>query len=164
MGDKNLNDYIAVYSKLLDQGDIQIAYSALLRYMWVLKANFHKKLGEEYSFGNISPGYMDFTYFPFFNDFLRSKKLRFGIVLNHQEMRFELWLMGQNAKVQENYWGLLKKTKWNQDRAERPQYSVLETIIVAKPDFNNLDRLTEEIEKSAIYQTEEILTFLHESI
>lgn len=45
--------------------------------------------------GNISSGYMDYSYFPFTTtDFLRTHKLRFGAVLNHPQMRFELWLMG----------------------------------------------------------------------
>lgn len=42
------------------------------------------------------------------------------------EMRFELWLMGQNASVQEKYWELLKNTDWNKDIEAMPLYSVLE--------------------------------------
>ncbi|WP_371362091.1 hypothetical protein SRRS_33330 [Sporomusa rhizae] len=70
---KSLNDYIAVYKELLEQGDIQIAYENLRKYVMALKAHFSKKLADKYSFGNVSPGYMDFTYFPFFDDFLRSR-------------------------------------------------------------------------------------------
>ncbi len=157
---KSLNDYIAVYKGLLEQGDIQIAYENLRKYVMALKAHLSKKAADKYSFGNVSPGYMDFTYFPFFNDFLRSKKLRFGIVLNHQKMRFELWLMGQNAEDQVNYWELLKHTKWNKDRFVMPRYSVLEAILIEEPDFNNLDVLTDEITIRAIDIAEEIQDFI----
>lgn len=157
---KSLNDYIAVYKELLEQGDIQIAYENLRKYVMTLKAHFSKKFADRYSIGNVSPGYMDFTYFPFFDDFLRSKKLRFGIVLNHQKMRFELWLMGQNAEDQANYWELLKNTKWNKDCSVMPRYSVLEAVLIVEPDFNNLDILTAEITNHAINLAEEIQDFI----
>ena len=157
---KSLNDYIAVYKGLLGQGDIQIAYESLRKYVMALKAHFTKKSADKYSLGNVSPGYMDFTYFPFFNGFLRSRKLRFGIVLNHQKMRFELWLMGQTAEHQAHYWELLKNTKWNKDRSVMPQYSVLEAILIEEPDFNHLDALSAEITNRAIRIAEEVQDFI----
>ena len=75
-------------------------------------------------------------------------------------MRFELWLMGQNAKNQANYWELLKNTKWNKDRSGMPRYSVLEAILIEEPDFNNLDILTDEITNRAINLAEEIQDFI----
>lgn len=96
---KTTNEYVAIYQDALQQGDIQIAYERLIKAVMALKAHFANTLGDQYSFGNVSPGYMDYTYFPFFNAFLRKKRLRFGIVLNHRQMSFELWLMGQNAQV-----------------------------------------------------------------
>ena len=41
---------------------------------------------------------------PFFNESLRSHKLRFGIVLNHEKLSFELRFMGQNVEIQKKYW------------------------------------------------------------
>jgi hypothetical protein len=157
---KNLNERVAIYKKLLGQGDIQIAYEALRKYVLTLKAYFSKELSDKYSFGNVSPGYMDYTYFPFFDDYLRNKKLRFGVVLNHRDVRFELWLMGQNAETQAEYWELLKGTKWNSDRVTMPQYSVLEAIIVSDPDFDDLDNLTTEIERNTIRLVTEVLDYL----
>lgn len=153
---KSLHDYVAIYKGLLEKGEVQIAYMALLKYVMALKAHLAKKIGDAYSFGNVAPGYMDYTYFPFFDDFLRDRELRFGIVLNHRDMRFELWLMGRNAKVQAHYWELLQSAKWNEGRLVMPQYSVVETVLVARPDFNDLDRLTEEIAKAAMCAAKEI--------
>ncbi|WP_312501949.1 DUF7000 family protein [Lacrimispora sp.] len=157
---KSLNDYITVYKEILEQGDIQIAYESLRKYVMTLKAQFSKKLSDKYSLGNVSPGYMDFTYFPFFDSFLRSRKLRFGIVLNHKDVRFELWLMGQNAEDQRNYWELLKDAKWNKGRSVMPRYSVLEVVLVEAPDFNDLDTLSAEIINRGISVTEEIQDFI----
>ena len=103
---------------------------------------------------------MDYAYFYFFNDYLRSKKLRFGLVLNHQQMRFELWLLGQNAVLQAKYWELLKKTEWNKDRTAMPQYCVLEVVLVDNPDFDNQDALTEEIVKHAMRVAGEVESYI----
>lgn len=160
---KNFSDYIAVYKEQLQKEDIQKAYEGLVKYVMALKAHFSKKLSDEFFFGNISPGYMDFTYFPFFNDFLREQKLRFGIVLNHKKVRFELWLMGQNLEIQKNYWNLLKTSKWNKEQIAMPKYTVLEVILVENPDFSELDILTSKIEQEAIILVHEIIDYIKHS-
>lgn len=157
---KTTNDYISIYKSQLQQGDIQIAYKRLFEFIGFLKASFQSDPGDQWSFGNISPGYMDYTYFPFFNEYLRGKKLRFGIVLNHRHMRFELWLMGQNAEVQKQYWNILKSTKWNEGRSKMPQYSVLEAVLVEAPDFNNFDILSAQVQKTTASVLKEIMELL----
>lgn len=155
---KSMNEYVALYKAQLEGGNIQIAYERLVKYIMTLRAHIDKNTA--YQVGNVSPGYMDFTYFPFFNEYLRERKLRFGIVLNHREMRFELWLMGQNAEVQTKYWNLLKKTKWNCHLADMPRYSALETILEDKPDFDDLDALTFIIEKASMEQVNQIVYYI----
>lgn len=95
--------------------------------------DFIKRLSDEYSFAGILHGYMDYTYFYYSNDFLKSKNLKFGLVLNHLEMRFEIWLLGNTIPIQKKYWELLKTTKWNQGNTEMPKYSISETILVEDP-------------------------------
>ncbi|WP_081307590.1 DUF7000 family protein [Stenotrophomonas maltophilia] len=141
---------IADYKAQLEKSSIRKAYGYLLRYVMHLKAHLSSELSDRYSFGNVSPGYMDFTYFPFFDDFLRGRKLRLGIVLNHHDLRFELWLMGQNAAVQKRYWDMLRRSPWNAGRAEMPRYSVLEAILVEFPSFKEADQLTERIKEEAM--------------
>lgn len=158
--EKSLNDYVEIYRRELDKGDIRFAYEQLLKYVMALKVHFQKVQSENYTFGNVSLGYMDYTYFYFFNDFLRSKKLRFGIVLNHTEIRFELWLLGQNAEVQHHYWELLKTTKWNAGRTDMPKYSALEVILMENPDFNDLHALSDKIETATQNTIEEIMPYL----
>jgi hypothetical protein len=154
---QDITRHIATYKAQLEKGDIREAYTYLLKYVRHLAAHFESRLSGKYSFGNISPGYMDFTYFPFFDAFLRERKLRFGIVLNHRDMRFELWLMGQNAEVQKQYWDALKDTPWNMGRTEMPKYSVLEAVLVEHPDFEKTDMLSSRIEEEAIRITDAII-------
>lgn len=157
---KTLNDYVAIYKEQLEKGDIEKAYTALVKYVLTLRAHFSKSLSGKYVVGNVSQGYMDYTYFPFFNEFLRKRKLRFGIVLNHKKIRFEFWLMGQNAEEQSKYWEILKSTKWNEKQKTMPRYSVLEVVLVDKPDFNDLKSLTQKIETGIANYSEEIVDFL----
>lgn len=75
--EEDISTCIEIYKNQLIQGSIRRAYMLLTRYMRELKAKFP----EPYLTGNISLGYLDYTYFPFFNSYLRQHKLRFGIVL-----------------------------------------------------------------------------------
>ena len=154
---ENLNHYIALYKEQLQKGDILIAYNELVKFVMKLRVDFMKNLSEQYTFSGILHGYMDYTYFYYTNDFLKSKKLKLGLVLNHVEMRFEIWLLGNTIPVQKNYWDLLKDSHWNKDKTEMPQYSILEAIIDANPDFDDLPALAQKIENKLIEVSTEII-------
>ncbi|MBR9833594.1 hypothetical protein GYB57_15725 [bacterium] len=157
---KNLNKYVSIYQDQIKKGDILIAYNELVKFVMNLRTTFIKRLSDKYSFSGILHGYLDYTYFYYSNDFLKTKKLKLGLVLNHLEMRFEVWLLGNTKPIQKKYWELSKSTKWNNNKDEMPEYSILETILVEKPDFNNLDKLREQIETKMIKASEEILDYL----
>jgi len=157
---ENLNKYVSIYKEQLEKGDILIAYNELVKFVMKLRTDFIKSLSDQYSFAGILHGYMDYTYFYYSNDFLKSKKLKLGLVLNHLEMRFEVWLLGNTIPNQKKYWELLKTTKWNKGKTEMPKYSILETTLVEDPDFNNLDLLTKQIETQMFKVSEEILDYI----
>lgn len=157
---KDFNKYVTLYKDALEEGYIPKAYIGLLKYVSNLKTHFEKTYRDKFSCGNVFPGFMDYTYFYFYNDYLRAHKLRFGIVFNHKKVRFELWLMGQNREIQKEYWQLLKSTKWNDGRATKPRYSELEIVLVNNPNFDQLDNLTNNIQKEIDKCVPEILEFL----
>lgn len=154
------NDYIATYKEILEKGIVQKAYRDLMKCIMSLKVFFEKGALSECSFGNVSPGYMDFTYFSFSNAFLKERKLRFGIVLNHEKLRFELWLMGQNAAIQKEYWEVLKDSEWNKQQTAMPHYSVLEVVLAEEPNFANQDELNRDIEKKSLQLMKEIIEYI----
>ncbi|CAM4135860.1 MULTISPECIES: DUF7000 family protein [Flavobacterium] len=157
---KNLNKYVSAYQDQLKKGDILIAYNELVKFVMKLRTEFIKTLSDQYSFAGVLHGYMDYTYFYYSNDFLKTKKLKFGLVLNHLEMRFDVWLLGNTKPIQEKYWKLSKNTKWNKDKDEMPEYAILETTLVENPDFNDLDKLAERIEVQMIKSSDEILNYI----
>lgn len=158
---KSLNRQVKIYQDLLHAGDIETAYVALRKFVSTLRAGYAKTL-LQYTVGSVFPGYMDYTYFYFYDDFLKEHKLRFGLVLNHQKMCFELWLLGQNEKVQANYWALLKDSQWNKQLTKRPIYSVLEVVLVEAPNFDELAQLEEMILQQTANYTKKIEHYLQQ--
>lgn len=154
---KDLNQYVNLYQEQLKKGDIQEAYTGLVKYVTRLGTTLSKNLTESYSIGNVYQGYMDYTYFYFTNDFLKTRKLKLGLVLNHTKMQFEIWLLGQTAPVQEKYWQFFKTTKWNKNRTTKPLYSILETALIENPNFNDLDMLSKHIEEKLVFVSDEII-------
>jgi hypothetical protein len=108
-----LQEYIDEYKLQLKKGSIQKAYRGLLKYLMDLRAYFRKKYPAYYVSGNIYCGYMDMSYFSFFPESLKKRKLKIAIVFIHQTCSFEIWLAGYNKKVQMEYWQLFKDSNWN---------------------------------------------------
>lgn len=156
---KSLNDYVSAYRELLKVGDVQIAYAELVKYVQKLRTEFSKDLANGYSVGNVLQGYMDYTYFYVTNDYLKSKKLKLGVVLNHTEANFEIWLLGQTKDVQEEYWKLLKNTKWIKG-PNIPKYSVFDVVLVNNPNFDDLGKLTDELGRKFVLVSDEIVSLL----
>jgi hypothetical protein len=157
---RNLNYFVAAYKEALKNGDVQVAYAELVKYVQRLKTAISKDLSDTYSVGNVFQGYMDYTYFYLSNNFLKDKKLKLGLVFNHNHVRFEVWLLGQTKDVQENYWRLLKNTKWIIG-SEMPRYSIFEVILIDNPDFDDLNTLTESIKNKLISVAEDISISIH---
>jgi hypothetical protein len=153
----NLNHYVGLYKAQLQKGDIQQAYVALTKYVTKLRTTLSNKLAEQYEFGSIFQGYMDYTYFYYSNDFLKKRKLKMALVLNHYEMQFEVWLLGQTIPIQEKYWEFLKTTKWNEHRTSRPQYAVIVAPLIENPDFDDLEVLSELILEKLVSLSDEII-------
>jgi hypothetical protein len=157
---KTFSDSLSVYQRQLQTSELASVYQKLIKFVMRVKAQFEKEHGDKYHCGNVAPGYMDFSYFPFYDDYLKSEKLRFGIVLNHKELRFELWLMGQNAEIQQRYWQKLKTAPWNEDRSTMPQYSVLASTLIENPDFDQLPQLSRQIALKAANEAKHIVDYL----
>lgn len=63
MKEKDLSHCVSVYKKLLKEGDIQIAYAGLVKYVQKLRAEFHKDLGHDYFVGNVLQGFQGYFSF-----------------------------------------------------------------------------------------------------
>jgi len=141
------------YRKQIEKGAVKEAYRGLMEYFSGLKAHFKNKYPDYYVSSSIYQGYMDMTYFSFFPESLKRRKLKIAIVFIHDTFRFEVWLAGYNKKVQTKYWKLIKSSNWNKYRVPSTTKgvdSILEYVLSDKPDFSDLDALTKQIERGTL--------------
>jgi len=160
---KSLNEYMNEYRKQMEKGDIQEAYKGLMAYIMDLRTHFKNKYPDYFVSGSIYYGYMDMTYFSFFPESLKRKKLKIAIVFIHETFRFEVWLAGYNKQIQTKYWKLLKESDWNKyhiPSTTKGVDSIIEFILVDNPDFSDLDTLTKQIEKGTLKFIKDVENFL----
>lgn len=151
------------YRKQLEKGDIKEAYKGLMEYMMELRSFFKNKYPDYCVSGSIYYGYMDMTYFSFFPESIKLRKLKVAIVFLHDTFRFEVWLAGYNKQVQTKYWKLFKECDWNKYRIPSTIEgidSIIESILAENPDFRDLDALTKQIERGTLIFIEDIENYL----
>jgi hypothetical protein len=128
-----------------------------------LRTYFNKKYPDYIVSGSIYYGYMDMTYFSFFPESLKRRKLKVGIVFIHESIRFEAWLFGYNKQIQYKYWKLVKESGWKKYRipsTTKGADSIIEHILVDNPDFSDLDALTKQIERGTLKFIKDVENFL----
>jgi hypothetical protein len=135
-----------------------------MEYIMDLKIYLKNKYQDYFVSGSLYYGYMDMTYFSFTPKSLKNRKLKIAIVFVHNKFRFEVWLGGYNKQVQKKYWKLFKGNKWNEYHI--PQNiknvdSIIEYIIIDKPDFSDLNNITKQIEKKILKFIKDIEIFLN---
>jgi hypothetical protein len=147
-----LQSYMDDYRKQLEKGHLQKAYQSLMQYIMDLRTQFSKNY-PEYAPGNIYQGYMDMTYFALIPETLKKLKLKIAVVFVYETFRFEVWLAAQNKQVQNQYWKLFKESNWKKYRivpATQGADSILEHTLADNPDFGDLKKLTDQIEKGTL--------------
>ena len=151
------------YREQLEKGAIQKAYRGLMEYFNALRLHFRKKHPDHSVSGSVYYGYMDMTYFSFFPISLKRRKLKIAVVFLHEAFRFEVWLAAVNKEVQTEYWKLFKESNWNKYHIPsntKGLDSIVEYILVANPDFSDLDALTKQIEKGTLEFVKDVEDFL----
>jgi hypothetical protein len=159
----SIHENMIEYRKQLEKGTIQKAYKGLMEYIMALRTYFQDKYPDYFVSGSIYYGYMDMTYFSFFPESLKQRKLKIAIVFLHEAFRFEVWLAGYNKQVQSKYWKLIKDCGWEKYRlvpTTQGADSILEHILVEAPDFSDLDALSKRIEVSTLEFIQEVEGFL----
>jgi hypothetical protein len=160
---KSLQENMVEFRKQLEKGSIQKAYQGLMEYMMSLKNHFLNKYPDYSAPGSLYNGYMDMTYFSVLPKPLKDRDLKIAIVFLYDAFRFEIWLSGKNKQVLAKYWKIIKESSWDKYRIVEPGKgvdSIVEHILVDKPDFSDLDTLTKQIEQRALEFIQDIESFL----
>lgn len=160
---RQFHEYMKEYRKQVEQGDIKEAYRGLMEYILQLKTYFKNKYPDYVISGSIYYGYMDMTYFSFFPESLKDRKLKVAIVFIHDTCRFEVWLAGYNKQTQANYWKLFKESGWRKYHilpSIEGMDSIVEYVLAENPDFSDLNALTRLIENGTLKFIEDVEDFL----
>ena len=56
---KDMNYYLDTYQKVVNQGDLQVAYIEIMNYFTKL----HNSIPSVFTVSEITPGFMDYSYF-----------------------------------------------------------------------------------------------------
>lgn len=136
-------------------------YKRTLNYVKELRLHFTKEYPLRFKVGTIYQGSTDYSYFPIKTEPLKKEKLKFVIIINHQKRQFEICLSGQNKEIRKKYWKIFKGSNWKKYHIPSTSgLSIIESILVENPDFNNLDLLTEQIETKTMEFINEITDVL----
>ncbi len=157
-----LNTHIREYTQQLSKGHIQKAYKGLMTFMSSLRAQLESQY-PQYSTSALYFGYMDMTYFAFTPPALKNKKLKIALVYIHEIGRFEAWLGGSNRKIQAETIDLLKGKdtgSYQLSQVSPGVDSIIETILVEQPDFDQPDQLKQQIENRLIQFIQDILSIM----
>lgn len=164
---ESLNRYMAEYKKQIRKGDIVKAYRGLMDTMTEIKNRLADRHPDYTVPGSLYAGYMDMTYFAFTPTDLRGRKLKIAIVFTHEKVQFEAWLAAGNRRVQAYYAKVFRERGWDKTpitQAGKGVDAILEDVLEDSPDFEDVDALTEKIEKSALKFIRGIQDFLNEEV
>jgi hypothetical protein len=161
---ESLNDHIREYRLHLKKGHIQKAYKGIMSFMAGLSTALKNKY-PDYAISALYFGYMDMTYFAFTPPDFKDKKLKIAIVYLHEQGRFEVWLGGSNRKVQAEMIDRLSHdhlSRYQLSRAHPGVDSIIESVIIEKPDFDQREALREEIEDKTIKFINDMASILNQ--
>lgn len=157
-----LNDQIQEYIVQLRKGQIQKAYKGIFAFMTGLRSYLETSY-PDYITSGLYNGYMDMTYFAFTPDELRKKKLKVAIVYLHETGSFEIWLAGNNRKIQSEYIEKMKDIntgKYKLSQIQPGVDSILESVLDQNPDFDHPDKLQRQIEMKTLDFLKDIRIFV----
>lgn len=146
-------DNLAHYRREIRKGYIQVDYNRLIEYIKGLRIHFAKEHPIDFKVGAIYQGSMNFTYFPFTTVALKKQKLKFVIIFNHEVMRFEICLSGQNKTIRKKYWDIFKNSDWSTYHVPESinnSLSIVDHILIKNPNFEDVNTLTKQIETESI--------------
>ena len=159
MSKLRLDDRILSYKQVLSDGTFQETHQELVSVLQQIRAYFLKQNQTEYSIASIMHGYIDYTYFYMQSPILKKRRLKLGVVLNHQSVGFELWLLGNTKAVQKMYWSKLRDTKWIVSDT-MPEYSIFKSELVSRPHFEDVPALLNLVWTQFNSSSKEILASL----
>lgn len=148
--DKNLK----IYQQFLQSTEIQSAYRELINFINHLANCFRKKFPEYEVAHGFYQGYLDLTFFTFTTRALNYHQLKIAVVFKHKDLNFEVWLSGRNRSIMSKFHKLFQSLDLHDyflSVDETGMSSIVESLLITEPNFDDLNKLTHDIE-TGIYK------------
>ena len=150
-------DLLNEYKTILQTTDLIKAYQEFIKLFRFLRIELEKTMTEYRFQGNIAENGMDYSYFLFWNEELKSKGLKIAVVFVHRDFRFEVWVSGFNRKYQSKYYDILKDKEIPFDLTSSPTKTDYILRVPADiSDISNGDYVVEKIKSVS----DELLIFI----
>jgi hypothetical protein len=145
-------EYINEYQRLLQTTNLQKGYQEFIRFFRNLRTYLQKELPEYTFTGNIVENNMDYSYFQFANEDLKSKGLKIVIVFVHAEFSYQIWLSGLNREAQRKHYDYLKDKSHHYTLTANPNKTdfILKMPLVSECNYNNMEELLMTIKANAV--------------
>lgn len=158
--------YLELYREEVKKGQIPAVYRGILDFIRKLRVYLSNEYPLDFVAGGVYQGYMDLSFFTFTPRSLKKLKLKCAIAFNHIDFRFEIWLVGNNRKVQMRYWNIFAGSDWDMYYVPEElgkEFSIVEHVLVENPDFFHAQALMETIDSEALQFIRDIERVLPEN-
>lgn len=150
-------DYINEYNRLIQTTNLQKGYQQFIKFFRSLRTYLQSEMTEYTFTGNIVENNMDYSYFQFTNEALKSKGLKIVIAFVHADFVYQIWLSGLNRETQRRHYEYLKEKKHPYSLTSNPSKTdyILQTQLIDECNYHDIEELLITIK-------EKTLEFIHE--
>jgi hypothetical protein len=134
-------DYISEYKRLIQTTNLQKGYQEFVKFFRQLRTFLQNELPEYAFTGNIVENNMDYSYFQFTDEYLKSKGLKIVIAFVHADFDFQIWLSGMNRKIQSEQYEILKSKQHPFALTENPNKTdyILKMKLIDDCNYNDVE-------------------------
>lgn len=145
-------EYINEYKRLIQTTNLQKGYQEFIKFFRNLRTYLQKEMPEYTFTGNIVENNMDYSYFQFTNDLLKSKGLKIVIAFVHADFDYQIWLSGINRETQHKHHEYLKDQSHPYVLTGNPSKTdyVLKMQLIADCNYNDIEGLLKTIKENAL--------------
>ena len=148
---ENIYQHVNAYKNTLKRHEIQEGYQGLMRFINRFRFRLQKSYPEYNIPSCIHEGQMDMSYFACSPEQIKQNKLKIAVVFDHETFAFEIWLVGQNKKVQKQYWEMFKQSDWDvYALTKSPEHAIVMHELTRDPNFEETEELNEFLEHGVV--------------
>jgi len=131
---------------------LQKGYQEFIKFFRALRTYLQKELPDYTFTGNIVENNMDYSYFQFANEYLKSRGLKIVIAFVHEEFMYQVWLSGLNREIQRNYFEQLAEKSHPYDLTDNPSKTdyILKTDLIDDCNYDDVVGLMKTFKESVV--------------